>query len=74
MKTHTDFEPAGSQFTYLFIYLFGAVLDLHCGAGFSLVVVSRGYSQVAVHGLLTAVASLVGCRRPGFSSCSKWAQ
>ena len=42
----------------LFIYLFLAVLGLHCCSGFSLVVTSRGYSLVAVHGLLIVVASL----------------
>ena len=35
------------------------MLDLHCGADFSLVAASGGYSSVAVHGLLPAVASLV---------------
>ena len=39
--------------TILFTYLFMAVLGLHCCAGFSLVVESRGYSLVAVCGLLT---------------------
>ena len=41
-----------------FIYLFLAVLGFCCCVGFSLVV-SRGYSQIAVRGLLTAVASVV---------------
>ena len=36
-----------------------AVLGLHCCTGFSLVVVSRGYTLVAVSRLLIAVASLV---------------
>ena len=36
-----------------------AVLGLHCCTGFSLVVVSRGYTVVAVSRLLIAVASLV---------------
>ena len=31
----------------LFIYLFLAVLGLHCCSGFSLVVASRGYSLAA---------------------------
>ena len=35
-----------------------AVLGLRCCAGFFLVVVSGGYSPVAVHGLLIAVAFL----------------
>ena len=44
-----------------FIYLFVAALGLHCYTGFSLAVVSRGYSLfiVAVHRLLIAVASLI---------------
>ena len=36
-----------------------AVLGLPCYMGFSLVAVCRGYFLVAVHGLLTAGASLV---------------
>ena len=36
---------------------------LHARA-FSLVVASRGYSLVGVHGLLIAVASLVAVHRP----------
>ena len=39
------------------------MLGLHCYAGFSLVVVSGGYSPVAVCRLLTAVASLVAEHR-----------
>ena len=42
-----------------FVHLFLAVLGLGCCAGFSLVVASGGYSQVAMCGLLTVVASLV---------------
>ena len=42
---------------HIFI-LFLAVLGLCCCTGFSLVVVIGGYSLVAVHGLLIAVASL----------------
>ena len=41
------------------VYLFMALLGLHCCLGFSLVVESRGYSLVAVHGLLIAVTSVV---------------
>ena len=41
---------------YVFVL---TVLDLCCYVGFSLVVVSRGSSLVAVLGILTAVASLV---------------
>ena len=47
---------------YVFFFknrLFLAVLGLHCCTGFSLVVVSRGYSLVAMHRLLIVVASLV---------------
>ena len=46
-------------FKKIFIYLFLAGLGLHCCADFSLVAGSRGYSTVAVRGLLIAVASLV---------------
>ena len=42
-----------------FVHLFLAVLGLGCCAGFSLVVASGGYSQVAMRGLLTVVSSLV---------------
>ena len=42
-----------------FVQLFLAVLGLGCCVGFSLVVASRGYSQVAMRGLLTVVSSLV---------------
>ena len=39
------------------------MLGLHCYTGFSLVAAGRGYSLLAVHGLLTAAASLVAeCR------------
>ena len=47
----------------LFMYLFLAVLGLHCYEGFSLTVASRGYSLVRVCGLLTEVASLVAKHR-----------
>ena len=52
----------------LFMYLFSAVLDLHCCLGFSLVAVSGGYSVIVAHGFLIAVASLVtqhDSRAPG---------
>ena len=42
----------------LFIYLFLAILGLHCFVVFSLVAASSGYSLAVVHGLLIAVASL----------------
>ena len=45
-------------YVFIFIYLLLAVLGLCCCAGFSPVAASRGYSLVAVHGLLVAVASL----------------
>ena len=44
---------------YLFIYLFLAALGLHCYTGFFLVVAIGGLLFIAVHGLLTAVTSLV---------------
>ena len=45
------------------------MLGLHCCTGFSVLAASGGYSQVAVGGLLIAVASLVadlGSRARGF--------
>ena len=39
------------------VFLLLAVLGLHCYVAFSLVVMSRGYSSVAVGRLLIAVAS-----------------
>ena len=46
-------------YVIIFICLLLAVLGLHCCTGFSLVAASRGYSLVAVRGLLIAAASLV---------------
>ena len=46
-------------FKKLFIYLFLAVLGLHCCVGFSLVAVSKGKSLVVVCRLLIVAASLV---------------
>ena len=46
-------------YNFVFLSLFWVVLCLHCCMGFSLPAASRGYSLVAVHRLLTAVASLV---------------
>lgn len=46
------------------IYLFTAVLDLHCCMGFSLVLASGIYSLVAVHGLLIEAAALAAEHRP----------
>ena len=40
-----------------------AVLGLHGCTDFSLVLASRGYSLVVVHGLLTAVVSLIAEHR-----------
>ena len=45
-------------FIYLSLYLFMAVLSLHCCVGFSLVAVSWGCSLAAESGLLIAMASL----------------
>ena len=57
------------------IYLFLAVLGVHCCSGFSLVVVSGGYFPGAVLGLFVAGVSLVGEHGGmGFSCCSTWAQ
>ena len=63
-------------FTLKFIYFVLAVLGLHCCAYFPLVEASRGYSLVAVHGLLISVAFLVEHRLQvtEFSNCSTWAQ
>ena len=55
-----DLMPAFYLFGCLFIHFFFlAVLVLCCCMGFSLVVESRGYSVVAVDGLLIAVTSYV---------------
>ena len=52
------------QFPNFIIYLlFLTVLGLCCCTDFALVVASRGYSLVAVHGLLIVVASLVAEHR-----------
>ena len=67
-------------FFFFLIYLFLAVLGLCCCMDFSLVAVSRGYSLVAVCGLLVvvAVASLTAehevLGHVGFSRCGTWAQ
>ena len=50
------------RFLKKIIFIFGCVGSLLLHAGFSLVVVSRGYS-VAVHGLLIVAASLVAEHR-----------
>ena len=46
------------KFRTFFLFYFLAMPGLHCHTGFSLVVVSKGYSLVAVCGLLIAVVSL----------------
>ena len=64
------------------VYIFGClcmcwIFAACCCPGFSLVATNGDSSRVAAHGLLTAVASLVGstdCRRMGFNSCTTWAQ
>ena len=48
--------------------LFLTMLGLHCCSGFSLVLVSRGYSLVAGHRPLIEMASLLA--EHGLSSCS----
>ena len=45
------------------MYLFLAVLGLHCCTGFSQVVASGGHSSDVLHGLLLAVASLAAEHR-----------
>ena len=80
---NTNLEPGSavlfffSQGRYIyinnFIYLFLAVLSLRCHVGFSLAVVSKGCSLVAVaslveeHGLWGAPASVVAAR--GLMNC-----
>ena len=49
--------------SFHFIYLFLAVLGLHCYMSFSLAVETGGYSLVVVHWLLIAVASLAAEHR-----------
>ena len=58
-------------FSILF-YLFLAVLHLRCFTGFSLAMVSRGYSLAVVHRLLVAMASLV--EHGGVRHFRTWAQ
>ena len=56
------FENSWKNFNN-FIYLFLAVLGLHCRMGFSIVLGGGVYSLVVVLGLLTVVASLVAEHR-----------
>ena len=54
------------------MYFIVAMLKLHCRAGFSLTVASRGYPLDAVNGLLIVVASHCGAGALGplgVSSC-----
>lgn len=60
------FPSAGHSLHLLFLLFFlnnfkhlFLCLGLHCWEGFSVAVISRAHSLVAVHGLLTAVAPLV---------------
>ena len=58
------------------MYFILAMLKLHCCAGFSLAVASRGYPLDAVNGLLVAVASLIaeqGFWVPWASAVVAWA-
>ena len=56
------------------IYVFLAVLGLHCYPGFPLVAERGGCSLAAVHRLCMEVASLSqGSRVRGLSSCGSWA-
>ena len=56
------------------MYLFLAVLDLHCCTGFSLVAGSEGYSLAVVRRILIVVAFPVAAwslRAYGLSSCGE---
>ena len=58
------------------MYLFSAVLGLHCCLGFSLVAVSGGYSVVVALGFSLRWLLLLRSMTPGrlgFGSCSSWA-
>ena len=69
------------DFLKIFIYLFLALLDLCCCAGFSLVVLSRSFSSMWCAGLSSQWLLLlrsIGCQVPavtarGLSSCDSWA-
>ena len=80
-KTGNHFYPRIFKDNCIFIYLF--VLSLHCCTGFSLVVVGKGSSLVAVCRLFVAAASVsAGHRLEGtrasvvvtceLSSCGSW--
>ena len=51
------------EFIFNFIYLFLAVLGLHCCSGFSLVAASKGYSLVTMLEFLIVVAPLAAEHR-----------
>ena len=55
MYKGSNFSTSSSTLVISGVFL--AVSDLRCCTGFTLVVESRGYSLVAVQGLLTVVAS-----------------
>ena len=72
---HIPSEPVGSILKII-LYLFIAVLGLHCHVGFSLVVASGGYSLQFVVSPCSGV-SRRGSGAPwhlGFSSCGTWVQ
>ena len=54
----------GCGVSFVFDYLFLAVLSLHCCASFSLVVASRGYALVEVCSLFIGVTSCFEARVP----------
>ena len=71
------FNGLKSLFSFCFnncIYLFLAVLGLHCCTGFSLVAESWNHPLVVLYRLLAVVASLVACTSVvaalGLSGCS----
>lgn len=55
-----------------FIYLFLAVVGLHCDASFSLAVANVGSSLAAAHGLLVEVASRCRARLSGMWTQRLW--
>lgn len=73
----TQFLPHNIfPFSHLLIYLFTyfwLYWIFTCCSGFSLVVMSRGYSLVGVHGLLIAAASFVDLGARASVSCGIWA-
>ena len=57
--------------SFYLLYLFLAALGFHCCAWAFSSCSERGLLFVAVHGLLTAVASIVA--EQGLSNCGTWA-